>query len=133
MYFSWTYLAQGHARVQAIHEVLGIDAQLWIEGAEPLGQILLHGLQILLAGLERPVRPCLQHGHCLGLFLGIFLGICLLLGFCFPFRLSLIILEFRFGFFFQQNFVGFSLIFGGIASLLRFEFIRRDFRAAKKR
>lgn len=59
-----TYFAEGDAGVQPVHKIVNVDSQLRIQRVQPLGQILFHRDQILLRGLERPVRPRFQkHRH----------------------------------------------------------------------
>lgn len=40
------------ARLQALHEGVGRDVQV-VQAVQPLGQVLLHGVEVLLAGLKR--------------------------------------------------------------------------------
>lgn len=59
-----TYFAESDAGVQPVHKIVNVDSQLRIQRVQPLGQILFHRDQILLRGLERPVRPRFQkHRH----------------------------------------------------------------------
>ena len=41
-------------RLQAVHEVLGVDVEGGVEQAEPLGQVLLHGVEVLVSSGETP-------------------------------------------------------------------------------
>lgn len=54
------YLAQCNASVQSVHEVIHVYPQLWVQCVHPLGQVFAHRVQVLLAGLEWPVRPRFQ-------------------------------------------------------------------------
>ena len=57
------YLAEQHAGVQAVQEVVGGEVKSRVKGVEPLRQIFLHGVQVLLARFEGPVGPCFQERH----------------------------------------------------------------------
>jgi len=56
-----TNLAEGDASVQTVHEVVHVDVQLRIQHVEPLRQVLLHRVQVLLARLERTEGPRVLH------------------------------------------------------------------------
>ena len=58
-----SYFAEDDAVLQDVDEVVGVDVEVRVEALEPLGQILLHGDQILLARLERPERTRLKRHH----------------------------------------------------------------------
>lgn len=67
--FLHSYLAQCYSCVKSVHKVVDVNPQLGIQCVHPLGQVLSHGIEVLLAGLERPVWPGLkQHGvhDCVG-------------------------------------------------------------------
>lgn len=59
-----SYLAEGNAGVESIHEVVDINHELGIKRVEPLGQILPHCIQIFLARFERPIRTRFQQNRC---------------------------------------------------------------------
>ena len=40
--------------LQTVHEVLGVDVDVGVEHVEPLGQVLLHGVQVLVRPGEAP-------------------------------------------------------------------------------
>ena len=40
--------------LQTVHEVLGVDVDVGVEHVEPLGQVLLHGVQVLVRPGETP-------------------------------------------------------------------------------
>jgi hypothetical protein len=60
-----TDLADGDAVLEPVHEGVDADVQLGVEGAQPLGQILTHRAQVLLAALEgaQGARVHQQGGH----------------------------------------------------------------------
>lgn len=59
-----TYFTECDAGVQPVHKIVNVDSQLRIQRIQPFGQVLFHRDQILLRGLERPVRPRLEkHRH----------------------------------------------------------------------
>ena len=41
-------------RLQTVHEVLGVDVDVGVEHVEPLGQVLLHGVEVLVRPGEAP-------------------------------------------------------------------------------
>ena len=45
--------------LQAVHEVLGVDVDVGVEHVEPLRQVLLHGVQVLVSPGETPQLPLL--------------------------------------------------------------------------
>ena len=45
--------------LQAVHEVLGVDVDVGVEHVEPLRQVLLHGVQVLVSPGETPELPLL--------------------------------------------------------------------------
>lgn len=61
-----SYLAQCNAGIQTVHKVVDINQELGIERVEPLGQVLPHRIQILLAWFERAIRTSFQQhrSHC---------------------------------------------------------------------
>ena len=58
-----TYLAESDTILEPLHEVVNVNVEVRVEALQPLGQIFLHGVQILLAGLERPERSRVQQHH----------------------------------------------------------------------
>ena len=46
--------------LQTVHEVLGVDVDVGVEHVEPLRQVLLHGVQILVCSGETPELPLLH-------------------------------------------------------------------------
>ena len=40
--------------LQTVHEVLGVDVDVGVEHVEPLGQVLLHGVEVLVSSGETP-------------------------------------------------------------------------------
>ena len=55
-----TYLAKSDTIVEPLHEVVNVNVEVRVEALQPLGQIFFHGVQILLARLERPERSRVQ-------------------------------------------------------------------------
>ena len=46
--------------LEAVHEVLGVDVDGGVEHVEPLRQVLLHGVQVLVSPGETPQLPLLH-------------------------------------------------------------------------
>ena len=50
--YSKTYLQKVLARLQDVHEIFSINADIWIEHVEPFSEVLFHGVKILVGSAE---------------------------------------------------------------------------------
>ena len=55
-----THPQQVLSSLQAVHEVLRVHVDGWVEHVEPLGQVLLHGVEVLVRPGEAPQLPLLH-------------------------------------------------------------------------
>ena len=61
----WTNTLSTHPQqmfpgLKTVHKVLGVDVDIGVEHVQPLGQVLLHGVEVLVRPGEAPQLPLLH-------------------------------------------------------------------------